>query len=228
MREINRQFVLFGSFKQINQNSPQVKQIEKDFGFSMGLIPIPPAQNIDINQPPFFQPIPIPMKPILVSADSKTRVLFGDDRIHVEQFDMEIESYAAFADLAQNILKIIFDSGMIVNRIAANGQIESDNQKEMDELFSKFFNKSNYYCGQSDEWDMRVNSTEASPGLKQPVNKITAHSKIPFGHPNLPPTYKLMKGYDYSTLIQSDKKFSFADMVVLMKEANEFRGLFKK
>ena|GEM_PF-6172747 len=172
--------------------------------------------------PPIVQQ-PIQVKPLLVFPDGITRMVFSDDRIHVEQNNVESDTYTAFLNLSDKLFETIFEiTELTVNRLAVNGVLECSDDKTMDFLFRETFKSSSKYCSSPKEWNVAITSETTSEALNCQVNKMTTYQRM-----RLPDnSCKILMMYDYNTFIDINKQFIKSDLTAFTKEAVEFRFLF--
>lgn len=215
MKELNRQFVIFGEFKSIVLNNiNRLDEIKNKYKFQINAVPDMlelPTLNV-VGQPPFaFNSNPVDIRPIFQTLDMKTNVFFGSKRIHIEQLNQETDSYSNFNSMAVEIIKAImlaYKDEIKVNRVALNGQISGFDETAMDKIYSDTFKKSSLYGEHSKEWQFRVNTVFEDSTLKSSLNKIVSFMRGTVYDNKKSAIDTLIAVYDLNTIRNNDKVFT--------------------
>lgn len=226
MKEIVRQFVIFGNFNSVTFESVlKLNDLREKYQLQVNAMP-------EIIEPPIDQPFKIQMtppesRPVFQTANRKINVLFGTKRIHIEEVECESETYKVFNQMAIDIIcEIVKSLELKVNRIAINGQLFCDNLETINKAFETLFNKSKLYSGNSEDWQCRVCSKEILPKLGCEINKIAQYVRGEFLD-NVKKTQNgLIASYDYNTKNGIEKLFTESDIKVFNESAQKYRALF--
>lgn len=230
MKELNRQVVIFGDFNSIGfEIKPELSAIMKRLNLSMDAAPdfIQP-QNIPIEQmnnivPPIMS---VPkMRPLLITKNRQFSVFIGTNRIHVEQFNTETDSYNDFLSDAKSLLtSILRDNTTFIDRLAVNGRVLFEDTSKMDEIFKNTFKLSNLYGNSSKEFSFRINTVEKCDEIGIATNKIIAFERTNEALPNNVFRPIMFADYDYNTVVQSEIQYNIDDLDKLIKIAIEFKN----
>lgn len=165
-------------------------------------------------------------RPVLTTKDKKFSIFFGTKRLHFEENDEAISSYETFLKKSEDILSSILTaySGMIINRLAINGKILLEEVDKMNKVYHSTFKSSEIYGDNSDEFSFRINTKIYSDALKSSVNKIISYNRTSEILPNNTSKPIMIIDYDYNTVIDETKRFSFNELKTLIKEGVEFKS----
>ena len=210
MKEIKREFAMFGNFDKIDFNYViSLKEKLSNFGFSK----IDGIQELKIiNQQNNKQPV---TRPQLSTNENELSIYFGSSRINIDQFktDTNIDE---FIYMVKEFVNIIFkDSEISVNRLALNANLQFS-PDESQKVIKKFFNTSELYPT-IDEVSFLINSVEHKEELKNKVNKIFSFQKI---------NNNMDGAFDYNTFVLNDRKYTIDDATNFINLAVQYREAF--
>ena len=235
MKEINRQIVIFGNFQTIGFDIiSRIPNIIEKYDLSLEAAPDYISNNglngiIQLNNINILKQLPLVTsisRPVLTTKDKKFSIFFGTKRLHFEENDEAISSYETFLKKSEDILSSILTaySGMIINRLAINGKILLEEVDKMNKVYHSTFKSSEIYGDNSDEFSFRINTKIYSDALKSSVNKIISYNRTSEILPNNTSKPIMIIDYDYNTVIDETKRFSFNELKTLIKEGVEFKS----
>lgn len=214
MKEIKRQFALFGNFTKVDFD--YVIKLRNELA-DFGLIKVggAPDINIAINNFPLNNTT-LNIRPQLSNLENDIVVFWGTSRINIDQINIMDDSLEQYKSLIQKIISLIFsDNDFSVNRIALNGNIEFESQN-IQSLFEKFIKKSSLYSS-LDEVGFRINSCIFDQNINNSLNRIITVQNN--GN-------KITGLYDYNTKVLNDRKYSIEDVQHFINSALKYRDMF--
>ncbi len=229
MKEILRQFVVFGNFNSVTFDSiMKFSELRERYKLQTNSIPdMPVGAPMPINGAIASVRVPVDGRPIFQSSDRKFSIFFGSRRIHVEELDGDSENYQEFNKNSLEIVcEIIKTLELKVNRVALNGRLFNDNLDWIKQTFSRVFNKSNLYSENSNEWQFRIASKDANLELGCEINKIAAFTRGIFLDNVGKNQNGVIANYDYNTQVNIDKIFTEDEMRLFNNFAQEYRKQF--
>lgn len=228
MKEINRQFVIFGNFNAVTFDSVfKLDRIREKYNLSINAMPdiiLPPndrAQKVSIG-------IGIPQsRPVFQTPDQKITVFFGTNRIHVEELECDSESYNEYNTMAEEIIcEIIQQLNLKVIRVALNGRLFNDDSDWINNSFHKIFKPADFYSGNSEEWQFRIGSKEYFSEIDCEVNKIANYTRGIFMDNFRNNQNGVIAGYDINTPPNIERLFTIDEIKIFNKIAQKYRNYF--
>lgn len=214
MKELRREFAVFGNFVKVNFETV----LNWKSGFNVGDLIVEGAPEINAITPIVGINVPgqISVRPQLSSAEKKTILFFGTSRINIVQNspDTQLDDFRMFID---KIIELIFnDSDYNVNRLALNGNIVIGEFPKAFDVKEKFFKDSDLYSS-FDEIQFRINSCIFDATLNNNINRII----------NVANAGETLKGsYDFNTRVLNDRKYNREEIDKFMELAFEYRQKF--
>ena len=214
MKELRREFAVFGNFVKVNFETVLNWKSE----FNAGDLIVEGAPEINAITPIVGINVPgqISVRPQLSSAEKKTILFFGTSRINIVQNspDTQLGDFRMFID---KIIELIFnDSDYNVNRLALNGNIEIGEFPKAFDVKNKFFKDSDLYSS-FDEIQFRINSCIFDATLNNYINRIITVANA---------GETLNGSYDFNTRVLSDRKYNREEIDKFMELAFEYRQKF--
>ena len=235
MKEIAKQFVIFGNFNVVNfENVLKLADLRSKYNLQMNAVPDifvsgeQEQKGINGLQANVRVSMGVPeSRPVLQSADKKFTIFFGTNRIHVEELENESDNFNIFYNKAEKIIcEIIEKLDLKVNRVALNGNLFNDDNDWIKSTFNKIFLKNDLYSENSNEWQLHICSKEKNTTLGCEINKIATFTRGSFIDNYNKNQVGLIAGYDYNTQVNLDKIYSINEIKVFAEEANKYRELF--
>lgn len=213
MKELRREFAVFGNFVKVNFETVLNWKSE----FNAGDLIVEGAPEINAITPIGINvPGQISVRPQLSSAEKKTVLFFGTSRINIVQNspDTQLDDFRMFID---KIIELIFnDSDYNVNRLALNGNIVIGEFPKAFDVKEKFFKDSDLYSS-FDEIQFRINSCIFDATLNNYINRII----------NVANAGETLNGsYDFNTRVLNDRKYNREEIDKFMQLAFEYRQKF--
>lgn len=214
MKELRREFAVFGNFVKVNFETVLNWKSE----FNAGDLIVEGAPEINAITPIVSINVPgqISVRPQLSSAEKKTILFFGTSRINIVQNspDTQLDDFRMFID---KIIELIFnDSDYNVNRLALNGNIVIGEFPKAFDVKEKFFKDSDLYSS-FDEIQFRINSCIFDATLNNYINRII----------NVANAGETLNGsYDFNTRVLNDRKYNREEIDKFMQLAFEYRQKF--
>lgn len=214
MKELRREFAVFGNFVKVNFETV----LNWKSGFNAGDLIVEGAPDINAIKPISGISIsgPISVRPQLSSAEKKTVLFFGTSRINIVQNspDTQLDDFRMFIN---KVLELIFDdSDYNVNRLALNGNVEIGEFPKVLDVKEKFFKDSDLYSS-FDEIQFRINSCIFDATLNNYINRII----------NVANAGETLNGsYDFNTRVLNDRKYNREEIDKFMELAFEYRQKF--
>lgn len=213
MKELRREFAVFGNFVKVNFETVLNWKSE----FNAGDLIVEGAPEINAITPIGINvPGQISVRPQLSSAEKKTILFFGTSRINIVQNspDTQLDDFRMFID---KIIELIFnDSDYNINRLALNGNIVIGEFPKAFDVKEKFFKDSDLYSS-FDEIQFRINSCIFDATLNNYINRII----------NVANAGETLNGsYDFNTRVLNDRKYSREEIDKFMQLAFEYRQKF--
>ena len=232
MKEINRQIVIFGNFRAIDFDIvSKISDIVKKYDLSLDAAPDYISNNglngiVQFNNINILQQLPLvasTSRPVLTTKDKKFSIFFGSKRLHIEENDESISSYETFLQKAEDIISSILTvyTDITINRLAINGKILLEEVDRMDEVYHNTFKPAEIYGDNSEEFSFRINTKIYSDALQSSINKIISYNRTSEILSNNTTKPIMIIDYDYNTVIDETKKYSFNGLRTLIKEGVE-------
>lgn len=213
MKELRREFAVFGNFVKVNFETVLNWKSE----FNAGDLIVEGAPEINAITPIGINvPGQISVRPQLSSAEKKTILFFGTSRINIVQNspDTQLDDFRMFID---KIIELIFnDSDYNINRLALNGNIVIGEFPKAFDVKEKFFKDSDLYSS-FDEIQFRINSCIFDANLNNYINRIITVANA---------GETLNGSYDFNTRVLSDRKYNREEIDKFMELAFEYRQKF--
>ena len=214
MKELRREFAVFGNFVKVNFET--VLNWKSEFNASDLIVEGAPEINAITPIVSINVPGQISVRPQLSSAEKKTILFFGTSRINIVQNspDTQLDDFRMFID---KIIELIFnDSDYNVNRLALNGNIVIGEFPKAFDVKEKFFKDSDLYSS-FDEIHFRINSCIFDATLNNYINRII----------NVANAGETLNGsYDFNTRVLNDRKYNREEIDKFMQLAFEYRQKF--
>lgn len=227
MKELSRQFVLFGNFNSVTFDSIlKLSDLREKYNLKVNAMPdIPQLSN---PQQPLNVQFGVPeSRPIFQTLDKRTTIFFGTSRIHIEQLDSLSETYQIFNGMVMDIVSNIVENlGINVIRVALNGRLYNSDKEWSVKVFNSIFNKSKLYSDKSNEWTVRICDKENNSVLGCEINKIAQYTRGKFVDISKQELDGLIASYDFNTQVNVDKIFNETEIQEFNKLAQEYRALF--
>lgn len=227
MKELSRQFVLFGNFNSVTFDSIlKLSDLREKYNLKVNAMPdIPPLSN---PQQPLNVQFGVPeSRPIFQTLDKRTTIFFGTNRIHIEQLDSLSETYQIFNGMVMDIVSNVVENlGINVTRVALNGRLYNADKEWSVKVFNSIFNKSKLYSDKSNEWTVRICDKESNSVLGCEINKIAQYTRGKFVDISKQELDGLIASYDFNTQINVDKIFNETEIQEFNKLAQEYRASF--
>lgn len=214
MKELRREFAVFGNFVKVNFET--VLNWKSEFNAGDLIVEGAPEINAITSIVSINVPGQISVRPQLSSAEKKTILFFGTSRINIVQNspDTQLGDFRMFID---KIIELIFnDSDYNVNRLALNGNIEIGEFPKAFDVKNKFFKDSDLYSS-FDEIQFRINSCIFDATLNNYINRIITVANA---------GETLNGSYDFNTRVLSDRKYNREEIDKFMELAFEYRQKF--
>lgn len=214
MKELRREFAIFGNFVKVNFET--VLKLKSAFDAEDLIVDgapeinaVKPVVGINVSSS-------ISVRPQLSSAEKKTVLFFGTSRINIVQNlpDTQLDDFIMFIN---KVLEFIFnDSDYNVNRLALNGNIEIGEFPKTFNVKEKFFKDSDLYSS-FDEIQFRINSCIYDATLNNDINRIITVANA---------GETLSGSYDFNTRVLNDRKYNREEIDKFTKLAFEYRQKF--
>ena len=215
MKEIKREFALFGNFTKVDFDYV-IKLRDELINFGLTKVGGAPDVSMTINNFPMTNTTSFNVRPQLSNIENNIVIFWGSSRINIDLNNISDDSLEEYKSLIKKIISLIFsDDDFSVNRIALNGNIELESQN-IQSLFEKFLRKSNLYSS-LDEVGFRINSCIFDQNLNNLINRIITLQNN--GN-------KITGLYDYNTKVLNDRKYSMEDVQHFMNSALKYRDTF--
>lgn len=214
MKELRREFAVFGNFVKVNFET--VLNWKREFNADDLIVEGASEINAITSIVGINVPRQISVRPQLSSAEKKTILFFGTSRINIVQNspDTQLGDFRMFID---KIIELIFnDSDYNVNRLALNGNIEIGEFPKAFDVKNKFFKDSDLYSS-FDEIQFRINSCIFDATLNNYINRIITVANA---------GETLNGSYDFNTRVLSDRKYNREEIDKFMELAFEYRQKF--
>lgn len=223
MNEIKRQIVVFGDFSSITFNAQvELGNILNKFGLKMSVtqdilagVPVQTVNNMIPN---------IEMRPVFMTEDKNFSLFIGTKRIHIEQIGEGAMSFDDFLARGKEIVSTILDVYKVnFNRLALNGRLSSYDKIFVDSLYGRIFNPSVLYGDSSEEFSFRINNVDCNQELNSNINKIISLNRTKEILPDNNLTSVVIIDYDFNTVYDLSKTFTYENLEFFLNEACEFR-----
>lgn len=217
MLEQSRQFVIFGNFTDIDfEKVIKLRERLSDLPLKVSAT-YDPSQN---NRFSLSNGLP-KLCPSLHSMDKKMSIIFGNNRIHIQENNVDSTSYKEFNKTSLRIIETIIESSNIsINRIAINGQFLVTDPKIINKFYSFYFKNPNN-SSEPFEWSFRTNNiVQFSNDFNYKINTIISLIKNKINDE----ISELTIAYDFNTVINSKNIFQYNNILLFNKHGIDFRN----